>query len=263
MTAEATAPLPRAKRVFARWHQWDRNFFLIFLALIWLMIVMGFGSDMIQHVQSHARPYLWIVHVHAVAYVGWLVLLTTQIALIRRGRPDIHMKLGITGMVLAPIMVALGVAAAIMVKRDFIAASHHGVPIPFPDHPIFLAIQFTNVLAFAVLAAAAFGLRGDSSAHKRLIILATLSLTNAGFSRWLGSSIEAMLGMGFWPFMAATYLGSDILMVGMGAYDLATRGRLHPVYLPAIIWLGAMQWLAVWLYFSPAWAPIAARLVGL
>ena len=262
MTSETIAPLARDKRPFAPWHKWDRNFFLIWLGLIWLGIVMGFGSDMIQHVQSHARPYLWIVHVHAVAYVGWLVLLTTQIALIRRGRPDIHMKLGITGMILAPIMVVLGVAAAIMVKRDFIAASHHGVPIPFPDHPIFLAIQFTNVLAFAVLAAAAFALRGDSSAHKRLILLATLSLVNAGFSRWLGPSIEAALGMSFWSFLAGVYFVSDILILGLGAYDLATRGRLHPVYLPAAIWIFALQLTAVWLYFSPAWAPIATRLIG-
>lgn len=262
MSSEAVAQSARAKRPFAPYHKGDRNFFLIWLALIWLQIVMGFGSDTISRLQHHAAHFPAIVHIHAAAYVGWLVLLTAQILLIRRKRADIHMKLGIMGMVLAPIMVVLGVAAAIVVKVDALAAAHHGAPIPFPDRPIFLAIQLTNVLAFAGLAGAAFLLRGNSSAHKRLIVLATLSLTNAGFSRWLGPSIIAALGMGFYPFMASVYLGPGILVLGLGAYDLATRGRLHPVYLPAAIWIFALEITAMWLYFSPAWAPVAARLVG-
>jgi uncharacterized membrane protein YozB (DUF420 family) len=260
MTAEAVAPLPRGRRGFAPWHKWDRNFFLILLALIWCQIVFGFGSDMMRRAAAQAAPFPAIVHVHAVVFVAWLALLTTQIWLIRRGRAATHMKLGIAGMLLAPVMVVLGIAAAI--QNDIAAAARHGVPMPPPDHPAFLAIQFSDVLAFAGLAGAAFLLRRNASAHKRLILLATLCLVNAGFARWLGPGIHALMGMGFWASMAALNLGPDVLVAGLGAYDLVTRGRLHPVYLPAAIWIVALQLIAQWLYFSPAWAPIAARLVG-
>ena len=254
MTAEAVAPSGRNKRAFVPYHKWDRNFFLIWLGLIWLGIVMGFGGDMIHHVQSHAAPFPLIVHVHAVAFVSWLVLLTTQIALVRRGRHDIHMKLGIAGMILAPIMVVLGPAAAIVVDRAGYEATHQA--------PVFIAVQFIGILDFAGLAGAAFLLRANSSAHKRLILLATLAITDAGFARWLAPSVLAALGMGYWTFLMAIYGATGILALGLGAYDLITRGQLNRVYLPALVWSFGLQMAAVWLFFSPVWPPIALRLIG-
>ena len=254
MTSETIAPLARDKRPFAPYHKWDRNFFLIWLGLIWLGIVMGFGSDMIQRAQHHAAPFPAIVHVHAAVFVSWLALLTTQIALIRRGRRDIHMKLGIAGMILAPVMVVLGPAAAIMVSRADYAATHHA--------PVFIAIQFLGILDFAGLAGAAFLLRANSSAHKRLILLATLAITDAGFARWFAGGILAALGMHYWTFLVAIYGVTAILALGLGAYDLITRGRLNAVYLPALVWTFGLQLTAVWLFFNPAWAPIATRMIG-
>ena len=33
-----------------------------------------------------------------------------------------------------------------------------------------------------------------------------------------------------WGERVALHLGSDLLLLGFGAYDLTTRGRLHPAY---------------------------------
>ena len=72
------------------------------VVLIWIGIVMGFGSDMIRHFQTHERAYPLIVHFHAAAFAGWMVVLTTQVLLIRTRRHDLHRVLGFAAMGLAP-----------------------------------------------------------------------------------------------------------------------------------------------------------------
>jgi hypothetical protein len=49
----------------------------------------------------------------------------------------------------------------------------------------------------------------------------------------------------------------------LGAYDLATRKRLHPAYVAGAAWILANELAAAWLYFSPAWKPISLKLLGL
>jgi hypothetical protein len=110
------ANAPRHPR-FARQHRWDRNFFLAYVALIWLGILSGFGPQVIKHIKTHAPAYPPIVHVHAVIFVGWLVLLTGQVLLIRSARFHLHRALGIAGAVLATVMIVIGPATALVVDR--------------------------------------------------------------------------------------------------------------------------------------------------
>lgn len=253
MTAEAaagSAPLAR----FTPFHRWDRNFFLVYVLLIWFGILGGFVPEIVRHIASNKPPFPLILHIHAVAFVGWLVLLTAQVLLIRNNRHAVHKKLGIAGMVLAAAMIVIGPATAIVMQRY-----HWGMP---ESDPAFLAVQFTDILAFAGLAAAAFACRSNSPAHKRLILLATLYISDAGFARLLGDGMHSLLGDGIGPFLAEAYFAPDLLILGLGAYDLTTRQRLHPVYLPALVWVAANEVTASWLYNWPAWKPIAVKLIG-
>ncbi|MBV8799202.1 MAG: hypothetical protein JO208_05280 [Alphaproteobacteria bacterium] len=174
--------------------------------------------------------------------------------LIRRRRAGVHRKLGAAAMWLAGLMVILGPATALYMQRY-----HWGTP---DSDPPFLAIQLTDIAAFAVLAFAAFARRNDSPAHKRLILLATLYISDAGFARLLGGGVHGLLGNGFWPLFASLYLANDLLILGMGAYDLMTRKRLHPAYATAAGFIFALQTAAVFLDRSPVWKPIALRLIG-
>ena len=72
-----------AARGYTTNYKWDRNFFLLYVVLIWIGIAMGFGTEIVKHIRNHAPPYALIVHFHAAAFVGWLVLLTVQVLLIR------------------------------------------------------------------------------------------------------------------------------------------------------------------------------------
>jgi len=246
------APPPRSP--FAAWHKWDRNFFLTYVVLLWFGILGGFVPEIVQHVARHKPPFPLIVHVHGVVFVGWLVLLTTQVLLIRRRRADLHRKLGIAAMGLAALMVIVGPATAFYMQRY-----HWGTP---ESDPPFLAIQLRDIIAFAGLATAAFALRNDSPAHKRLILMATLYISDAGFARIFGGGMHGLLGDGFWPFLGEAYFANDLLILGIGAYDLLTRKRLLPAYVAGVAWVFAWQLTASFLYHAPAWKPVAVALIG-
>lgn len=239
---------------FAPYHRWDRNFFLLYVALIWLGIVMGFGGEIVEHLRNHEAAYPLIVHFHAVAFVGWLVVLTVQVLLIRRQRHDLHKQLGIAAMVLAAIMIVLGPATAIIVQRG-----QFGTP---DSDPAFFAIQFTDILAFAGLVTAAFLQRGNSPAHKRLILLATLYISDAGFARWLAGPLHGIFGDSLLPYMPHLYLANDLLILGLGAYDLITRKRLHPAYTLGLVWIAANQLMAGYLYHAAWWKVFTTHLIG-
>ena len=125
-----------------------------------------------------------------------------------------------------------------------------------------MAIEFTDMLAFAGLAGAVFVLRGNAQAHKRLILLATFYIVDAGYSRWLGGSIRSLLGSGFSGRFTGLFLGPDLLLVALGGYDLATRGRLHPAYIAGGLWMLVCQFGGVSLLLLPQWKPVALAIIG-
>lgn len=222
----------------------DRDFFLLMLGLVWLGVLMGFGGDILEHLRAHKASYLPIVHVHAAVFVGWLALLSTQILLIRSGDVARHRKLGALGAVLAVVMVPLGLATGLMVDAARVA---HG------GHASFFAVQAQGIIAFAMLAGAAFALRRDPPAHKRLMLMATIYLADAGWSRWLGGPVSGLVGGGVLGRGLGLYVFSNLLVAMILGYDLLSkRGLKRPVIAGAAAGLG-LQALAVYLLFAPAW----------
>jgi hypothetical protein len=232
----------------------DRNAFLVFTAMVWTGVLSGFGTDSFLHVLKHGLDYPLIVHFHAVAFVGFLVLFTVQVALIRNGRADLHRRLGVAGAALAGLMLVLGPATAIVVDAGRFAATGRT--------PEFLAVQLADILAFGTLAGAGLLLRGAPLAHKRLMMLALIYISDAGFARLLNGFASAPLGDGFWGDMVGLYLGSDLLVLGLGAYDLATRRKLHPAYMVGALWMITLQLTARAGLHSPTWKAFTLHLIG-
>src|SRR4051812_49045556 len=107
-TAEITLPsalVATSRRRFIAYHKWDRNFFLAFLLLCWFGVLMGFTPAVLQRYRGHADyPAPLILQIHAMAFCAWMALLTAQIALVRSGRQQLHMTLGLVGFALIPLM---------------------------------------------------------------------------------------------------------------------------------------------------------------
>jgi hypothetical protein len=252
----STSPAATAKtKAFAPHHPWDRNFFLLMVALAWLGIGMGFGQDIAAHIQKHQPAFAPIVHFHAAVFVLWLVLFTVQVLLIRARKLSVHQQLGWGLVGLAGLMVIVGPATALSVQ-------HAAKGNPHAD-PGFLSVQFTDILAFAGLVTAAILRRKVPASHKRLMLLGTLYITDAGFARWFGGAIEQRLGDGYWATWVSLYVAPASLMLLVGIYDLATRRRLHPAYLAGVAWVFAVQMLALGLYvLTPGWPGCARRIIA-
>jgi hypothetical protein len=232
----------------------DRYAFVTLTTLVWVGVLSGFGTDSYNHLKKYGLDYPLIVHFHAVAFVGWLVLFTVQVALIRSARVDIHRRLGVAGAVLAVMMIVLGPATALVVDAARFATTG--------ETPEFLAVQFTDILAFTGLTAAALLMRGIPSAHKRLMLLGLIYISDAGFARFLNGFIAEPLGEGVSGEITGLYLGSDLLMLGLGVYDLVTRGKLHPAYIAGAVWTIALQCTGLVLLNNPSWKALSLRLIG-
>lgn len=241
---------------FPPYHPWDRNFFAIWLAAIWFAMIAGFGNDMIERFQHHTLDFPWIVYPHAAVYVGWLLLLTSQIVLIRRRNIALHRRMGMLALVLLPLMAILGPATAIVVDRVYFGNPHLALP------PEFLGTQFTNVLGCVVLLGAGFVLRTNSSAHKRLMLMGTLAITEPGFARFLAHPLYLELGSGAFVRWVEHYVATAVLMVGVGVYDYITRRRLHPAYVISLVFILTLEIWSAWVYYQPWWRTLTLHMVG-
>lgn len=234
---------------FAPWHPWDRVFAPALVAAIWFGVLMGFVPEIWRHFARHRPAYPLIVHLHAAAFVGWLVLLTTQVSLIRTGRTAVHRRLGQGAVLLWLAMIVLGPVTAFVVDRIQLSRPH-------PD-PAFLILQLLDMVNFGVITGAGLALRADPAAHRRLMLLGTVFISDAGFGRWLGDGLQKALGDGFWPFMVAMFLGDLVLVGAMLGYDLITRRRLHGAATAAAAFGVANQAVVCWLYYAPWWKALA------
>jgi hypothetical protein len=144
-----------------------------------------------------------------------------QATLVAGGRIDIHRALGVAGAVLAAIVFVAGVAVSIETLR------RNGGP-PGGDPRKFFAIPLGDIIVFGALVGAAVLQRMRPETHKRLMLLATISLLTAAVGRFL-----RQVGVGGAPNL---FYGTDAFVLALVLFDLATRGRLHP----ATLWGGTM-----------------------
>ncbi len=120
-----------------------------------------------------------IIHIHGVVFSSWILLLLAQTSLVAVGLVDLHRPLGLLGFGLACLLVIVGLLAATDSLARHFAAGEPGV-----GARAFYAIPITDMLIFATLIYFAFRQRFNPSAHKRLILIATITLLDAAFGRW-------------------------------------------------------------------------------
>jgi len=242
------------RAAFAAYHRHDRAMIAAIVFVVWLAIVTGFGMDMVRRAHEGSLHFSLIVHLHVVAYSAWLLLLAAQVWLVRTRRVAIHRRLGMAALVVLPLMLVLGPATAIseIVKNPYM-----------PDRWIaWLSVNFANTFGSVVLLVAGFLMRRDPASHKRLMLMGTIAVTEPGFSRiWLSALVDR-LGEGYLPFYFEAFIGTLVLVLAVGAYDLATRGRLHPAYVGAALWIFANEALATWLYYQPFWLRSVKMMTG-
>jgi hypothetical protein len=198
----------------------DRLFFTGMALVSALTLYLGFLPSYFG--RSAALPALTpLYQLHGALFTAWIALFVAQTTLVAGRRPDIHRALGVAGAVLAAVIFVVGVAVSVETLR------RNGGP-PGGDPRKFFAIPMGDIIVFGALVGAAVLQRGRPETHKRLMLLATISLLTAAVARFL-----RQVGMGGAPNL---FFGTDVLVLVLVLYDLVTRGRVHP----ATLWGGAM-----------------------
>jgi hypothetical protein len=214
----------------------DRYFYFLLSLIVAVVIVAGFSKTVDQGLihATPARPVLlWL---HGAAFSAWVVFFILQSGLVRIRKVSLHRLLGWFGAALAAVMVVLGCVVSVVMGR------FDALVVKAPD-PSFLSVTFWDMFAFGTLVSLAIIWRGKPEAHRRLMVLATCSLLDAGFGRFQYVFDHNLF-----------YLCMDgVMLLGVGR-DLLVDRRVHKVYLYAVPALVVGQNVAVYLWRArPGW----------
>ncbi len=195
----------------------DRFYWHLALAMA-AAVVAGFSINLVLGRSTFSAPL--VMHLHAVAFMGWVALFLLQSHLASRGPIALHRRLGWIGAVLVLALVILGIALTIdRLQRG---------ATPFFFRPQeFLFTNSLGVLGFAALTWAAVAMRRRTDWHSRLQICAMATIMGPAFGR--------LLPMPFlipWAFEAATVAGLVFPVIGM-LRDKRSNAIVHPAW-----WVG-------------------------
>ena len=216
-------------------------------AVIALVVFVGFAPTFYLRPMFHPEPLSSVFAIHGVIFTSWVVLYLVQTALVSARRVDLHRKLGTLGGVLGVVMIVVGyIAAVTAARRGF---SMPGLPPPL----VFFVVPFFDLLTFPVLLGAALYLRRSPAAHKRLMLLATVSILTAAIAR-----LPYVL-----PYGPPLFFGlTDLFVVAAMIYDRVTYGRVNRALLWGGAFLVASQGLRVVVGGTEAWMAFAHWATG-
>jgi len=233
----ATAGRRRAAR--------ERLFYGAMTVAILASVIVGF-SPTYYLLDSFARVTP-LVHVHAAVFSAWVLLLLTQVALIAAARVDLHRRLGIAGVALTPLLLVVGAATTIAVAQRISGAPHFAPPGR-------AMVALVNLIAFGVAAGVGFVKRRNAQAHKRLLLVATINLNIAAVNRLpLPQFLDSTAGR---------FAVADLLLLPLIAWDVATRGRPHPMTLLGVAITVANEGLQLLLRDSAAWNDLSRWIIS-
>lgn len=184
----------------------DPMLFVMALGIL-VFTVSAFGLVLLQQPGRLTR-YTPLVSVHGTLMVGWYILFVVQSRLMLDRKHRAHRFLGLCSIALVIAMVGTGVVVAANFSQEtgrratFIA-------------DIGILFNFVSLYAVSVWAV----IRGHFEAHKRLMLIASLSMIGPALSRALDVVAVSR--------MAATVVYPLILVALPLIYDRRTQGKLH------------------------------------
>lgn len=196
-------------------------FFVVMGALMFLITVVGFAPTFFLGFLFDAPRLPLRLSIHGLLATLWVSFYLIQSILVNRRNLRMHRRLGVVGAALGAAMVGSGLVVVVAVAREFSG------PLPFVAGLVwgnlFILAAFSTFLTLGLLA------RRRPEAHKRFVLLATLSMMGQPLTRIGQLEIlvisesrminDAVYGLG----------GLLLLLVLVIAHDLWVRGKPHRV----------------------------------
>jgi hypothetical protein len=232
----------------------EDRFFVGMSLLLLATVFVGFAKSYFLAGMMKAPLPNKLIHIHALFFSCWILLLITQASLISAHRFDLHRKFGLFGFGLACGMIVAGVMAATdsMTRIKMVG--------PF-DMRTFYAVPMFDVIVFAVLIFAAYRWRHDPATHKRLILIASITIVDAATGRDPLTRITTL------PYLNNVF--TQLYTVLLAGFDLWYLKRIHRATLVAGLFSIVMLLVAIpigstapWIAFADWMLKIARTLKG-
>jgi hypothetical protein len=177
MNAPAVARAPVSARRFK-----PSFYFWMTLAMA-LFVFGGFGMhSFVPALRGDFPPAPPIVHLHAVVFVSWMILLVTQSALVGAGNVRLHRSLGMWGIAHATAIMMLGLSLQLIATRG---ATLRGFA-PGTDG---LYLGLCAFAGFTTMFTLAIRNRHRPEIHRRMILFAMLPVLPPGVNRFWSEAL--------------------------------------------------------------------------
>jgi hypothetical protein len=221
-------------------NQQSRGFYSGAALVIAAVMFVGFSRNYYLRAWLGTRVISFMVHVHGLVMTAWVVLFVTQTLLIAKHRVDLHRKLGIFGAGLAAVVLGLGVFTII-----------HSIERRKPDADstlfieLFVAFDGISLLVFAGLVTAGVLYRRRREIHKRLMLIAMISLLPPAYGRLIANVSHDNVE---WLVLGMMYASAlSCLLV-----DAWRHRRVHPAFAIGVALVIASNQLT---YFAQIYSP--------
>jgi hypothetical protein len=184
------------------------SFYSGMAALLLGVVVVGFGRTYF----SRSLPVY--LHVHGWLLALWFTIFFAQTVLVARHRVAAHRTLGVFGSGVAALACGLTVAVII---RAIGRSPANGIPLEFM--PALVVADLAAMLRFAVFVTLGVVFRRRPEVHKRLMLLASISIVGAAISRLPG--VVDLLPL-------SVLLAEAALLGALIVHDLQRIRRVHP-----------------------------------
>jgi hypothetical protein len=204
------------------------SFFLAMSAALLLIVLLGFAPTL------YLRPFFDVPEhpvyllLHGAVLTVWFVWFFTQNIWVAIGRRDIHRRLGVVGVGIAFAVVAAGAVATLgLIPRA--VARRRDVEADFGRYAGIVWANLGLLIEFSIFVSAAVWFRHRPAIHKRLMLLASISIVGPAIARIARFPALQVFDSRSTNEIVFTLSGLLALLLLMVVHDVASGRRLHPV----------------------------------
>jgi len=236
------------------------EYFYVYMAISCVAVAfLGFAPTYWMPVAQGTFKASPIIHVHGLVFFAWTFFFVYQTWLAASGRLARHRTVGLIGVSFATAMTIFGTMAAINMMQAAVAGgfAHAG--------KAFALVPLSSIAFFAVVVACAIGTVRRPEWHKRLMLVATVSILDAAVARWFLVFLAPAGAAGPPPVavdVAPALVTCSLLVIAM-LRDWRLAGRPHPAYLVGGGVLVALKFLQLPLSETAAWQAVAGAVLAL
>ena len=193
--------------------------------MLLLVVLVGFAPTFYLRAAFGARELSWPVFVHGLILTSWFLAFALQAALVVGRRAGLHRALGWAGAAIGLAVIVSGGMATPYRMAELAAQGR--LEALMPTAPVIVWSNTASIVAFAILLAAAIVLRRRPDTHKRMMLLASISIIQPAFARIFRWPVR-----GAWARRRHARRGRFVRPGRrLDVYDLLSRKSLHPATL--------------------------------